>query len=133
MTKALYRRLSLTFGFITLFDHANYWADYFARAEDKARFLQQIVIFPRYGDPAFTLSDVEKAVKSRARQLNDNGKTTNLLTVIVDTGFNWQSHKQPIVLAVVLHVSSRARMWAIPPREKLRAVGDPSVADSSRL
>ena len=39
MTKALYRRLSLTLGLITLFDHANYWADYFTRAEDKARFL----------------------------------------------------------------------------------------------
>jgi hypothetical protein len=55
MTKALYRRLSLTFGFITLFDHANYWADYFTRAKDKARFLQQISTFPCYGDPALTV------------------------------------------------------------------------------
>jgi hypothetical protein len=68
-TKALYRRLSLTFGFIAHYDHANYWAEYFTRSEDKARFLDQIASFPCYGDPEYTFSDVEKAVKSRVRHM----------------------------------------------------------------
>jgi len=77
-TKALYRRLSLTFGFIAHFDHANYWAEYFTRIEDKARFLEQIVTFPCYGDPEYTFSDVEKAVKSRVRHMGFLGYYADL-------------------------------------------------------
>jgi hypothetical protein len=38
-TKALYNRLSMSFGFIAHYDKAGYCAEFFTRTEDKARFL----------------------------------------------------------------------------------------------
>jgi hypothetical protein len=72
-TKAQYRRLSLTFAFIAHNDHAGFMAEYFTRTEDKARFLEQIATHPCYGDPEYTYSDVEKAVKSRVRHMGFHG------------------------------------------------------------
>ena len=83
-TKALYRRLSMTFGFIAHFDAANYWAEYFTRTEDKTRFLEQIVTFPCYGDPEYTFSDVEKAVKSRVRHMGFHDYYVDLARTVAE-------------------------------------------------
>jgi hypothetical protein len=72
-TKALFRRLSLTYAFLAHYDHAGFMAEYFTRTEDKARFLEQIATHPCYGDPKHTYSDVEKAIKSRVRHMGFDG------------------------------------------------------------
>jgi hypothetical protein len=68
-TKTLYNRLSMIFAFIAHYDSAGFKAEYFSSTDDKVRFLEQIVSHPCRGDPAFTFSDVEKAVKSRVRNM----------------------------------------------------------------
>jgi len=77
-TKALYRRLTLTFSMIAHYDRAGFWAEYFIRTEDKVRFLEQLATHPCYGDPEYTYSDVEKAVKSRVRHMGFVGYYADL-------------------------------------------------------
>jgi hypothetical protein len=77
MTKALYNRLGMTFGMIAHFDLSGFWSEFFTRTEDKAHFLERIVTFPCHGDPEYTYSDVEKAIKSRVRHMGFHGYYVN--------------------------------------------------------
>lgn len=62
-TQHLYNRLSMTFGFIAHYDRRGFSDTYFTTAEDKMRFLRKIVSHPCYGDPKYTFSDVEWAIR----------------------------------------------------------------------
>lgn len=55
-----YQQLSNCFGFIAHYNREGFWAEYFAELPDKIRFVQEVLLHPCYGDPAFTFSDVEK-------------------------------------------------------------------------
>jgi hypothetical protein len=66
--EGFYRRLSNTFGHIANYDSAGFYGRFFLTAEDKLEFLEQCVTWPCYGDPAFTYSDVERAVAARLRK-----------------------------------------------------------------
>ena len=61
-TKRFYNRLSLTFGHIAHYNQGGFWEEYFTTDEDKARFIRDTMGWPCYGDPAFTYSDVERAL-----------------------------------------------------------------------
>jgi hypothetical protein len=66
-TKSLYQGLSNTFGHIAHHNLDSFYAVFFERDADKVVFLEQTLSWPHFGDPAFTFSDVERAVKRRLR------------------------------------------------------------------
>lgn len=63
-TKKLYNRLSMTFGHIAHYDQHGFWCEWFTTAADHVLFLEHMLRYPCFGDPKFTFSDVERAVKS---------------------------------------------------------------------
>jgi hypothetical protein len=63
-TDKLYRRLSNTFGHIAHFNRLGFWETFFTTTGDKVRFLEIVLSYPCYGDPAWTFSDVERALQS---------------------------------------------------------------------
>src|SRR5688572_3102296 len=60
----LYRRLSNTFGHIAHFNRLGYWETFFMTTAGKMRFLEIVLSYPCYGDPAWTYSDVERALQN---------------------------------------------------------------------
>ena len=64
-TKAFYLRLSNTFGHIAHGTLDGFYGAFFERDLDKVLFLEQTLSWPPFGDPTFTFSDVERAVKRR--------------------------------------------------------------------
>ncbi len=62
-TDRFYRRLSNTFGNIAHYDRGGFWSKFFTSTADKIRFLEQTLAYPCYGDPAWTYSDVERALQ----------------------------------------------------------------------
>jgi hypothetical protein len=63
-TGRFYRRLSNTFGNIAHYDRGGFWATFFTTTADKVAFLEQCLQHPCYGDPAWTYSDVERALQA---------------------------------------------------------------------
>lgn len=66
-TKKFYTRLSMTFGFIAHYDQEGFWQEYFEDENSKKEFIKQCLIWPCYGDPEYTYSDVEKYLKQWIR------------------------------------------------------------------
>jgi hypothetical protein len=66
-TRSLYQRLSNTFGHIAHTNVDGFYGAFFERDLDKVVFLEQTLSWPHFGDPTFTFSDVERAVKRRLR------------------------------------------------------------------
>jgi hypothetical protein len=66
-TRSLYQRLSNTFGHIAHGSLDGFYGAFFERDLDKVVFLEQTSSWPHFGDPTFTFSDVERAVKRRLR------------------------------------------------------------------
>ena len=69
-SKALYQRLSNTFGHIAHTNRDGYYSVFFERDADKVVFLDQTLRWPCYGDPTYTFCDVERAVQRRLRAAN---------------------------------------------------------------
>lgn len=61
--KWFYTRLSLTFGHIAHYNQLGFYETFFTNTNDQADFIQQTLNYPAYGDPTFTYSDAEKAIK----------------------------------------------------------------------
>lgn len=66
-TDKFYRRLSNTFGHIAHYNRGGFWAEFFTTTADKVRFLEMTLRHPCYGDPAWTYSDVERALQAWLR------------------------------------------------------------------
>ncbi|MDT8278517.1 hypothetical protein RQ734_20890 [Roseomonas mucosa] len=66
-TLKFYRMLCQRFGMIAHYDLHGFWAEFFTSTADKLRFLEEIGTHPCWGDPAFTFSDLERAVVARIR------------------------------------------------------------------
>jgi hypothetical protein len=64
-TKAFYNRLHLTFSNIAHYDQLGFWETWFETTADQVGFLQNIAQYPCWGDPAFTYSDAEEAIRAR--------------------------------------------------------------------
>ena len=67
--KWFYRKLSNTFGHIAHFDIHGFWSEFFETTRDKVKFLKQ-TIQPWTGfagDPAYTYSDVERAIAEQVQ------------------------------------------------------------------
>lgn len=67
-SKAFYVRLSMTFGHIAHYNQGGFFEEFFTTTQDKFRFLRLTLAYPCYGDPAWTFSDVEKALQSWLRE-----------------------------------------------------------------
>jgi hypothetical protein len=84
--KTFYQRLSMTFGHIAHFNRHGFFDTFFSTTEGNLRFLRVTLAHPCYGDPAFTYSDVERALQ---RWLIQNGilaKYEQLLAEEVEAG-----------------------------------------------
>jgi hypothetical protein len=78
-TKAFYQRLSMTFGHIAHYNHGGFFEEFFGTTEGKVRFLRQTMQHPCYGDPAWTYSDVERALQQWLRHYDVLAKYEQLL------------------------------------------------------
>jgi hypothetical protein len=65
--KALYTRLSMTFGHIAHNDVFGFFSTFFEDETGKIDFLEQTLQWPCWGDPAFTFCDVERVIQTRLR------------------------------------------------------------------
>ena len=63
-TDKFYRRLSKTYGHIAHYNRAGFYDTFFTTTEDKVRFLRQTAGHTCVGDPAYTYSDVERALQA---------------------------------------------------------------------
>ena len=63
-TKKFYNRLSNTFGHIAHYNQGGFWDTFFTSLPNKVAFIEQSVTYQCYGDPAWTYSDVERALQS---------------------------------------------------------------------
>lgn len=61
--KWFYKRLSMTFGHIAHYDQGGFFAEFFQTTGDKLRFLRQCSQHSCFGDPTYTYSDVERALR----------------------------------------------------------------------
>ena len=67
-TKGLYHRLHMTFGLIAHYNREGFFGTYFQDLSGKVQFLEDLLQWPCFGDPTFTYSDVEQAIRRRLRQ-----------------------------------------------------------------
>ena len=63
-TEKFYRRLSNTFSHIAHYNRGGFWETFFTTTADKVRFLEMTFQYPCFGDPAWTYSDVERALQA---------------------------------------------------------------------
>jgi hypothetical protein len=66
-TEKVYRRLAMTFGHIAHSSRQGFLAEFFDDLRGKVDFLEQTLMWHPCGEPAWTYSDVERAVLQRLR------------------------------------------------------------------
>ena len=64
-TKGFYQRLSNCFGHIAHYDQHQFYETWFTCDKDRLEFLSNTIAWPCWGDPTFTYSDVERAIKQQ--------------------------------------------------------------------
>ena len=69
-TKSFYQRLSNCFGHIAHYDIHGFYETWFTCDKDRRGFLKNTLSWPCWGDPTFTYSDVERAIKQEVRARN---------------------------------------------------------------
>ena len=69
-TKGFYQRLSNCFGHIAHYDIHGFYQTWFTSYKDRLAFLRNALTWPCHGDPTFTFSDVEHAIKQQLRSKN---------------------------------------------------------------
>ena len=67
-TKSFYNRLSNCFGHIAHYDLHGFYGTWFAEDALRLSFLRHTLRFGCYGDPEYTFSDVERAIKAELRR-----------------------------------------------------------------
>jgi hypothetical protein len=68
-TNAFYERLCNCFGFIAHLNRNGFFETFFTCTADKLRFIKVLANAPCYGDPAYTFSDVERAIGEVVRSM----------------------------------------------------------------
>lgn len=66
--KGLYKKLSCMFGHIAEYDMHGFYHVWFRSTAAKVRWIQNVLNSPCYGEPAFTHSDVERAIQTWLKQ-----------------------------------------------------------------
>ena len=84
--QALYRRLSSCFGHIAHYNRRGFYEEFFTATEGKVRFLRMTLAHSGWGDPGFTYSDVERALRSWLHQNGVLGRYERRLAVEQEAG-----------------------------------------------
>jgi len=71
VTKKLYGQLSQCFGHIAHYNAEGFYEVWFSTAEKRVKWLEYVLTFKHYGDPACTYSDVEAAFIGWLRMQED--------------------------------------------------------------
>jgi hypothetical protein len=116
-TLKFYRVLCQHFGMIAHYDVHGFWAEYFTSTTDKLRFLEELTAHPCWGDPAFTFSDLERAVIARLRSAGLVARLRATLARESEAGERallnrLQARYQPEKLPVAELSRPRAADWA---------------------
>lgn len=69
-SQRFYNQVMNTFGMVAHYNLAGYWAEYFTTTAGKVEFIDQVVRYHCFGDPAHTFSDVEREIIHRLRQVD---------------------------------------------------------------
>jgi hypothetical protein len=69
-TKSFCQRLSNCFGHIANYNIHGFYETWFTCDKDRLGFLKNTLSWPCWGDPTFTYSDVERAIKQQVRARN---------------------------------------------------------------
>ena len=69
-TKSFYQRLSNCFGHIAHYNQHQFYETWFTCDKDRLEFLKNTLAWPCWGDPTFTYSDVERAIRQQVRARN---------------------------------------------------------------
>ena len=69
-SKGFYQRLSNCFGHIAHYDIHGFYEAWFTSDKDRLEFLKNASTWPCYGDPQFTFSDVERALRQQIHSRN---------------------------------------------------------------
>ncbi len=69
-TESFYQRLSNCFGHVAHYDIHGFYDTWFTRDKHRLGFLSNTLSWPCWGDPTFTYSDVERAIKQQVRARN---------------------------------------------------------------
>lgn len=67
-TKRFYNRLNKSFGHIAHYDRFGFYLEWFSTHQRRLAFLERLLSWATYGDPAYTFSDVERAVQKHLQQ-----------------------------------------------------------------
>ncbi|MDT8350950.1 hypothetical protein [Roseomonas mucosa] len=116
-TLRFYRVLCQHFGMIAHYDVHGFWTEYFTSTTDKLRFLKELTAHPCWGDPAFTFSDLERAVIARLRSAGLVARLRSTLARATEAGERallnrLQACYQPEKLPVAELSRPRAADWA---------------------
>ena len=79
-----YRRLSMTFGHIAYYDRGGFYEHFFTSHEGRTNFACITLEGGGYGDPRFTYSDVEKALKQWVINSNLKERLSKDLTEAIE-------------------------------------------------
>jgi hypothetical protein len=69
-TEKFYSRLSNCFSHIANYNCSQFYEEWFSSLSAQVRFLEHTLRSPCYGDPEFTLSDVEREIQREVRNRN---------------------------------------------------------------
>ena len=116
-TLKFYRVLCQHFGMIAHYDVHGFWAEYFTSTADKLRFLEELTAHPCWGSPAFTFSDLERAVIARLRSAGLVARLRSTLARETEAGERallnrLQARYQPEKAPVAELSRPRAADWA---------------------
>lgn len=116
-TLKFYCVLCQRFGMIAHYDVHGFWAEYFTSTADKLRFLEELIAHPCWGSPAFTFSDLERAVIARLRSAGLVARLRATLACETEAGERallnrLQARYQPEKPPVVELSRPRAADWA---------------------
>ena len=80
-TRGFYNRLSNCFGHIAHYDLHGFYGTWFAEDAFRLNFLRHTLRFGCYGDPEYTFSDVERAIKAAPEGTRPRTLKHSVLTV----------------------------------------------------
>jgi hypothetical protein len=131
LTEKLYRRLSMSFGHIAHYDRHGFLTAFFENLSGKVAFLERTMMWRPCGDPAWTYSDVERAVLKRLRACDPLTAYRQLRVAEVESTERELLHRLQAKYADGT-AAARAPVLHCPPKAKRNgSVGTP--ADQSSL
>lgn len=113
-TKQFYNHLSNCFSHIAHYNIHGFYEVWFTNLADRLRFLKHTLDFPCYGDPAYTFSDVERAIQREVRKRQ----------YVERYEIRAAEERQALELALLKRLEAKYRMPAKPSESSSPQAGD---------